>query len=212
MTQVTFNNMVSEIPSAVANIEEQIVQIEAQIEALGTQYNDIKEFTLTRMVSASDAYLDNKASDLTISEGEIMTVCTSGSYGLMTQWVSGAGVPIPPSASDNITNWFITSGGGNPCTANNPIFWDPSYINELGPTQADIDQYNRQINYDKTLEHLYREFRHEIVNRHLVGQDDYFDTVTYGIVAASAGLALGKEILLKNKAKLQQVYSIYDNV
>lgn len=192
MSQTTFNTMVSEIPSAVANIDFSITKIDEQTTALQLQINDIKNYTLSPMVSASDDYLDTKAAEFTISLGTLFSPsATTTLYGSMTQWVSGG-------PTDNLTDWVITSGG--------PGFaWTPSDISS-GSSGVDLDQYNRQLDYESTLEHIYREFNHEEF-----GSEDPLPIVTYGLQANKDGLLLGKNVLLKDKAKLQEMYDIYSD-
>jgi len=198
MSQSDFNTMVSQIPSAVANIEYSITKIDEQTDALQLEIDDIKDYTLSTMTSAASGYLITKAAELQMSLGVTTSVCISGNFGLMTQWVSGG-------PTDNLTDWSITSGGGIPCDDN--IVWDASDVTSAPPTSgADYKQWKRQIDYDRALEHIYREFNDEL---YPPGSENYLPIVTYGIQASKDGLLLGRKVLLKDKAKLQEMYDIY---
>jgi len=190
---MSFNDMVSEIPSAVANIEFSITKIDEQILELNTQITDIKTNVLSVMSSGSSAYLISKTAALTISEGITMSLCTSGGYGLQTDYLH------------NITDWSITSAAGGP--ACDGIVYFTSSMLTSASSGTDLIQYNRQVGYDQTIDHIYREFNHLNPNP----PPDDLETVTYGIQANIDGLQQGKDILEKDRDKLNEIYSVYSN-
>ena len=182
----TFNTYVDEIPSAVANIDFSITKINEQITELNTQIVDIKSNVLSVLTSAASAYLIDKAALLTTQLGETISVHTSGSFGLMTSW-----------PEDNITEWALVSGA-SPYEGNDRV-WKPEDINAGGPTAEDALQWQRQQDYEEAIEHLYREFN----------DDDAATVTTFGIAANYNGLVQGRDILTRDRNKLNDMYNIY---
>jgi len=173
MTQTSFNTMVSEIPSAVADLTYSIGKIEEQITVLQLEIDDIKAYTLSPMVTASNAYHDLKEIEFT---GTLTPAASTGDgYGLYAD------------LTGNLTEWVIVSGGLN--------IWT-SFSISASSSGADLDQYNRQLDYLKVLDHIYRNF-------------DETPIATYGLETNKSGLQTGKTILEADKAKLVEMYPIY---
>ena len=188
----TFSEMVSGISDNIDNLTFQIGKIDDQMTDLQLQITDIKTEVLSAAVTASNAYLEYKSLELSAAYGVPMSVCTSGSYGKMIY------------IDDNITDWGITSGGV-PCSG--PLFFTPSML-APSSTGADLDQYNRQVNYLVVLDHLYRDFQEP--NPDYPPGDEYLPVATYGIQANYEGLQTGKEILERDKSKYEVLKVIYE--
>ena len=174
MSQTTFNTMVSEIPSAVANINYSINKIDEQITALQLEIDDILNFAAAPLSASSDIYLTTKSAELSASLGGIVTVCTSGGYG-----------------TTNLTDWAIVSGG----VCSGPVVWSDSSLS-IASSGSDLEQYNRQLEFDEISDHLYRDF-------------DESPIATYGIQQNYDSLQTGKNILTRDKDKLETMYDIY---
>jgi len=179
MSQETFSEMVSAMPTEILAVSGSIVKINEQMTALQLEINDIIEFASNPTSAASDVYLSTKSAELSASYGVTMTPCTSGGYG-----------------TTNLTEWIIVSGGT--CTGPITSFWDPSSIS-ASSSGADLDQYNRQLSYEEIYDHLYRDFEDEPI-------------ATYGIQANYDGLELGRDILIRDLAKLEEMYDIYSGL
>lgn len=125
--------MVASYPDTIQGYEDQITSIDGLITDIDDEISAIENEVMTPLLSASDAYLAQKAIDLGVAEcGGLCTVCTSGSYGV-----------------SNLTEWAIVSGGCPPIL-NNIVFKS----SDVSPS-VDADQYYRQIDFEEAYGHIH---------------------------------------------------------
>lgn len=137
MSDVTkLREMVSEYPDTIEDLEDSIDSLSTLVTGLSAERAAIENIVLSALVSASDAYLAQKALDLTgVSCVDIScSVCTSGGYG-----------------DSNITEWAIVSGG---CGGMHNVVWTDTDVSSSGES-ADAAQYERQQDFAEAYDHIH---------------------------------------------------------
>ena len=127
--------MVAGYPDQIQQMEDSITELTSIAADLQEQREAIENVVLAGLKSDSDAYLVQKAIDLTgVSCVQACSYCTSGSYGV-----------------SNLTEWAIVSGGCPPST--HIVVFDSSDVSAT----VDPEQYQRQIDFAESYDHIHKE-------------------------------------------------------
>lgn len=135
MSDVTkLTEMVDGYPDQIQQMADSIAELTSIAADLQEQREAIENVVLAGLTADSDAYLTQKALDLTgVSCVQPCSYCTSGSYGV-----------------SNLTEWAIVSGGCPPST--HIVVFDSS---DVSPT-VDPEQNQRQIDFADAYDHIWK--------------------------------------------------------
>lgn len=120
--------MVAGYPKQISDLESQITSIDNLITDVDDQVSAIENEVMAPMLSASNAYIAQKA----IALGG--TPCTSGSYGV-----------------SNLTEWAIVNGPCPPIIPESPVIFDSSSVSP----SVDPEQYYRQLDFEEAYGHIH---------------------------------------------------------